>query len=84
MTEKFAAIVELQDSVAVPEFVRVAGEIALQDRLAGIVSANEIVPVNPSSAETVIVEVAEVPARTTAGEVAETEKSVTVNVTVAK
>ena len=64
--------------------MRVAGVIALQDRLAGTVSASAIVPVNSLNEETVIVEVAEVPARTTAGEVAETEKSVTVNVTVAK
>jgi len=64
--------------------VRVAGVIAVQDRLAGIVSASDIVPVNPFSGETVIVEVAEDPASTAAGEVVETEKSVTVNVTVAK
>ena len=47
-------------------------------------SASDIVPVNPFSGETVIVEVAEDPASTAAGEVVETEKSVTVNVTVAK
>ena len=64
--------------------MRVVGVIALQDRLAGMLSVSDIVPVNPFSGETVIVEVSEVPARTTAGEVAETEKSVTVNVTVAK
>ncbi len=64
--------------------MRVAGVIAVQDRLAGIVSASDIVPVNPFSGETVIVEVAEDPASTAAGEVVETEKSVTVNVTVAK
>ncbi len=68
--------------VAVPELVRVAGVIALQDRLAGTVSASAIVPVNPLNEETVIVEVAEVPASTAAGEVAETEKSDTVKVTV--
>jgi len=64
--------------------VRVAGVIALQNRLAGIVSVNDIVPVNPFIGETVIVEVAEVPASAAAGEVDETEKSVTVNVTVAE
>ncbi len=48
----------------------------------GIVSVSDIVPVNPFSRETVIVEVAEVPASTEAEEVAETEKSATVNVTV--
>lgn len=75
---------ELQDRVAVPEVVTIAGVITPQDRLAGIVSVSDIVPVNPLSADTVIVEVAEIPARTTAGEVAETEKSVTENVTVAE
>jgi len=64
--------------------VRVSGVIVLQNRLAGIVSVSDIVPVNPFIGETVIVEVAEVPASTAAGEVAETEKSVTVNVTVAE
>jgi len=64
--------------------VRVVGVIALQDRLAGMLSVSDIVPVNPFSGETVIVEVAEVPASTAAGEVAETEKSATVNVTVAE
>ena len=62
--------------------MRVAGVIALQDKLAGIASASDIVPVNPLSAEIVIVEVAEDPASTAAGEVAESEKSVTVWVTV--
>ncbi len=64
--------------------MRVSGVIVLQNRLAGIVSVSDIVPVNPFIGETVIVEVAEVPASTAAGEVAETEKSVTVNVTVAE
>ena len=44
----------------------------------------ETVPVNPLIAETVIVEVADVPAVTAAGEVAATEKSVTVKVAVAE
>ena len=64
--------------------MRVVGVIALQDRLEGMLSVSDIVPVNPFSGETVIVEVAEVPTSTAAGEVAETEKSVTVNVTVAE
>jgi len=51
-------------------------------RLAGTVSVRETVPVNPLIAETVIVEVADVPAWTAAGEVAATEKSVTVKTAV--
>jgi hypothetical protein len=52
--------------------------------LAGTVSVRLTVPVNPLTATTVIVEVAEVPAWTAAGEVAATVKSVTVNVAVAE
>jgi hypothetical protein len=50
--------------------------------LAGTVSVRETVPVNPLTAVTVIVEVAEVPAWTGAGEVADIVKSVTENVAV--
>jgi hypothetical protein len=77
-----AAIVELHARVAVPELVTLVGVIAPQVRLAGTVSVRETVPVNPLMAETVIVEVAEVPAWTAAGDVAATEKSVTVKVAV--
>ena len=77
-----AAIVELQDNIAVPEPVTVRGLIAPQVRLAGTVSVRLTVPVNPLTAVTVIVEVAEVPAWTDAGEVAEIVKSVTVKVAV--
>jgi hypothetical protein len=77
-----AAIVELQAKVAVPELVTLAGVIAPQVRLAGTVSVRETVPVNPLTAATVIVEVAEVPAWTAAGEVAAIVKSVTENVAV--
>ena len=45
-------------------------------------SVRVTVPVNPLIAETVMVEVADVPTVTAAGEVADTEKSVTVNVAV--
>jgi hypothetical protein len=79
-----AATVELHDRVAVPEFVMLAGVIAPQVRLAGTVSVSETVPVNPLIAVTVIVDVAEVPTVTAAGEVAATEKSVTVKVAVAE
>ena len=73
---------ELQDTVAVPEFVTLVGLIAPQVKLAGTVSVRLTVPVNPLIADTVIVEVAEVPAWTAPGEVAATEKSVTVKVAV--
>ncbi len=79
-----AAIVELQATVAVPLFVMLAGEIAPQDRLAGTVSVKETTPVNPFRAAIVIVEVAETPAFTAAGEVAVMLKSVTVKVAVAE
>ena len=53
-------------------------------RFAGTVSVKATVPVNPLIAATVIVEDAEVPTVTAAGELAETEKSVTVNTAVAE
>ena len=77
-----AAIVELQDTVAVPEPVTLVGLIAPQVRLAGTVSVRLTTPANPLTALTVIVEVAETPALTAAGEVADIVKSVTVNVAV--
>ena len=55
--------------------------IAPQVRLAGTVSVRLTTPANPLSAETVIVEVAEVPTVTAAGDVAETVKSWKVKVT---
>jgi hypothetical protein len=57
-----AAIVELHARVAVPELVTLIGVIVPQVRLAGTVSVRLTVPVNPLTAATVIVEVAEVPA----------------------
>ncbi len=77
-----AATVELHETVAVPEFVTLVGEIAPHDRLAGTVSVSETVPVNPLTADTVMVDVAETPALTAAGLVALIAKSVTVNVAV--
>jgi hypothetical protein len=76
--------VELQATVAVPEFVTLAGVIAPQVKLAGTVSVRLTVPVKPLTAATVIVEVAEVPTVTAAGDVAATVKSVTVKVAVAE
>jgi hypothetical protein len=58
--------------------------MAPQVRLAGTVSVRLTVPVNPLIAVTVIVEVADVPAWTAAGEVADTVKSVTVKAAVAE
>ena len=73
---------ELHARVAVPELVMLFGVIAPQVKLAGTVSVRAIVPVNPLIAVIVIVEVAEVPAVTAAGDVAAILKSLTVNVEV--
>ena len=51
-------------------------------RFAGTVSVRLTVPVNPLTADTVMVEVAEVPTVTAAGDVAAIVRSVTVNVAV--
>jgi hypothetical protein len=82
VTVKLAAVLELQVSVAVPEFVMVLGVIAPQVRPAGTVSVRLTVPAKPFTAVTVIVEVSEPPTGTEAGEVAAIVKSVTVNVAV--
>ncbi len=60
------------------------GLIEPQVRLAGTVSVRLTVPVNPLTAVTVMVEAADVPTVTAAGDVAETAKSVTVKVAVAE
>ncbi len=75
---------ELQDTVAVPEPVTLRGEIAPQDRFAGTVSVRLTTPAKPLTAVTVIVEVAETPALTAAGDDAVIVKSWTVNVAVAE
>jgi len=77
-----AATVELHETVAVPELVKLVGLIAPQVRFVGTVSVRLIVPVNPLRAVTVMVEVAEVPAVTAAGDVAVMLKSRTVKVAV--
>jgi hypothetical protein len=74
--------VELHARVAVPELVTLVGVIAPQVKLAGTKSVRLTVPVKPLTAVTVIVEVAEVPAWTAAGEVADIVKSVTLKVAV--
>jgi hypothetical protein len=71
-----AAMVELHATVAVPELVTLVGVMAPQVKLAGTVSVRDTVPVNPLIAATVIVEVADVPAVTAAGDVAVIVKSV--------
>ncbi len=73
---------ELHDTVAVPEPVTLRGLIAPQVKLAGTVSVRLTVPANPLTADTVIVEVADTPALTAAGEVADIVRSVTVKVAV--
>ncbi len=62
----------------------VRGLMPPQVRLAGTVSVRLTVPVKPLTAATVIVDVAEVPTVTAAGDVAEIVKSVTVKVAVAE
>jgi hypothetical protein len=84
VTVYVAAAVEVQDSVAVPEPVMVAGAIAAQVSPAGTVSLRVTVPVNPFTPVTVIVETAEEPALTAAGLDAATVKSVNRNVAVAE
>ena len=66
-----------------PALVTLVGVIAPQVKFAGTVSVRLTVPVNPLTAATVIVEVADVPTVTEAGDVAEIVKSVTVKVAVA-
>jgi hypothetical protein len=77
------AIVELHETVAVPELVTLAGVIAPQVRLAGTVSVRLTTPVKPLIAATVIVDDTDVPTVAEAGDVAEIVKSVTVKVAVA-
>jgi hypothetical protein len=62
--------------------VTLVGVIAPQVRFAGTVSVRLTVPVKPLRAVIVMVEVAEVPTGTAAGEVAAIVKSVTENVAV--
>jgi hypothetical protein len=57
---KVPALVELQDTVAVPEPpVMLLGVIAPQVKPAGAESVRETVPVNPPTGDTVIVDVAD-------------------------
>jgi len=72
---KVDAVVELQETVAVPEPVMVLGVIAPHARPTGTESVRVATPVKPFSAVSVIVDVADVPTVTAAGEVAEMVKS---------
>jgi hypothetical protein len=77
------ATVELHDTVAVPEPVTLVGVIAPHVRPDGPVSVRLTVPVNPFSAVTVIVEVADWVTSTAAGELAAMVKSTKLKVAVA-
>ena len=76
---------ELHATVAVPVggTVRLLGVIAPQVRFAGTVSVRLTVPLKTPTAVTVIVEVADVPTVTAAGEVADIVKSLLLTVKVA-
>ena len=83
VTVKTFWVVALQLRVAVPEPVTVPGVIAPQVRPAGTVSVRVTTPAKPFTAVIVIVEVAEEPAGTAAGDVAAMVKSTKLNVAVA-
>ena len=76
------ATVALHATVAVPEPVTLVGEMAPQVKPAGTVSVRDTEPAKPFRPATVIVEVADVPTVTAAGEDAATVKSWNVKVTV--
>jgi hypothetical protein len=76
------AVVELQETLAVPEFVRLLGEIGLQFRPVGMESVRLMVPVKPFTEPMDIAEVAGILTSTGPGEVAAMLKSVTVTVAV--
>ena len=77
---KVPAVVELQATVAVPEPVILVGVIAPQVRPAGGVSVRLTTPAKLFNAVTVIVDVADWPAFTAAGELAAIVKSTKLNV----
>lgn len=65
----------MQETVAVPEFVMLLGEIAPQLRPLGTVSVRVSTPMKPPSAVTVMVEVGDRPTLDGLGEDARIEKS---------
>jgi hypothetical protein len=84
VTLKVPAVVELQETVAVPEPVTVPGVIAPHVKPAGTVSVSVTTPAKPLTAAIVMVEVADVPALTADGDDAAMVKSTKVNVAVAE
>jgi hypothetical protein len=70
-----AAVVELQDTVAVPEPTRLLGVILPHVRPAGAVSVKLTVPAKPFKAVIVIVDTADEPTLTATGLVAVMVKS---------
>jgi hypothetical protein len=80
---KVPALVALQETVAVPDPVTLFGVIAPQVNPAGGVSVRDTTPVKPFCAVIVIVDVAEAPVETAAGEEAAMVKSWTAYETVA-
>ncbi len=78
------AVVELHDTVAVPEPVTLVGVIAPQVNPACGVSVRLTTPAKPLRAVIVIVDVADWPAFTAAGELAAIVKSTKLNVAVAE
>lgn len=78
-----AAVVELHETVAVPDPVTELGVMAAQVKPAGTVSVRVTTPENPLVAVTAMVELADWPTLTAAGELADIVKSMTVNVAVA-
>ena len=83
VTARVPAVVELQETVAVPEPVTVPGVIALHVKPAGIVSVRVTTPANPFTEVIVMVELADWPALTAAGDDAAIVKSTKLNVAVA-
>ena len=73
---------ELQETTALPDAVTLLGLMLLQLRPGGILSLRLTTPVKLFTEDTVIVDVAETPAFTAAGDVAEMVKSVIVKVAV--
>ena len=80
---KVPAAVALHDTVAVPEPVTVPGVIAPHVNPAGTVSVSVTTPAKPLTAVMVMVETAEDPALTAAGEEAAMVKSLKMKVAVA-
>lgn len=82
VTEYGPGLEELHDSVAVPELRTVDGAIAEHVNPGATLSVRVTDPVNPFTADIETVTVAEAPALTAAGELAEIVKSVTINLVV--